>query len=220
MHKQLVLEQLYSKKNLVYHIRVGEQDIVSKKFTDADRFCIETEIGDLLQNSDLLTPRRLSIDPQNLTINYAFIKGTPVVDLIETGELWEAQNIIGQICAWLESFYNLTLRAKGEQLILGDIHLRNFLYEETSQSIYGIDFEDCRTGRIETDIARLYTFILHYDPAFTPRKKALAAYLWTAMSAALPLDKPFFLQEVRRETDDLLTRRKPQLDPSIKNGAG
>ena len=196
-------ERLPSKKNEV--VRYG--DIVSKTFSDHSRFQMEKEIGDLLEKSSLLTPTRLSVDEPGLTIKYEYVKGTPAVDLIEDIELSQARKVFSKICAWLVGFYNLTLREKGCQCILGDIHLRNFLYEEASGQIYGFDFEECRCGRIESDAARLYVFILHYDPALTQRKKTLAALVRDNLAVSMGLDSPFFQAEVERETRELLVRR-------------
>jgi len=201
-------QQLPSKKNFVYWEQSRQQDVVIKVFTDKSRFQMEKDMGDLLDNSGLLTPVRLSVNEENLVIVYAYINGSPVVDLIESTELTYAEEIVGKICAWLVKFYSIILDRNGCQYILGDIHLRNFLYEEASNQIYGFDFEECRPGRIETDAARLYVFILNYDPAFTPRKKALAACFWKTIAASLGLDKTFFQQEVKRETAELLARRR------------
>lgn len=196
-------ERLLSKKNKV--VRHG--DIIYKTFSDRSRFQMEKEIGDLLENSGLLTPARLSVDEPGLTIKYENIKGPYAVDLIENIELSQTWEIFGKICNWLAGFYTLTLREKGCQWILGDIHLRNFIYECASGQIYGFDFEECRHGRIESDAARLCVFILHYDPAFTERKKTLAAFVRENLTSSLGLDEPFLQSEVERETKELLIRR-------------
>jgi len=198
------LERLPSKKNYVYR----DRDTIIKIFTDQHRFQTEKEMGDILRNSGLSTPVRLGVKEERLEIVYNYINGSPVVDLIDNTELARAEEIFDKICAWLVKFYSIILQKKGYQHILGDAHLRNFLYEEASNQVYGLDFEECRPGRIETDAARLYVFILHYDPAFTPRKKALAAFFWKTIAASLALDETFFQQEVMRETAELLARRR------------
>lgn len=200
-------ERLPGKKNEV--IRYG--DIVSKTFSDRSRFQMEKEIGDLLGDSGLHTPARLLVDEPGLTIKYRHIKGTPAVDLIEDTEFSQARIIFSEICTWLAEFYTLIRREKESQWILGDVHLRNFLYEEASGQIYGFDFEECRRGRIESDAARLYVFILHYDPAFTRRKRMLAALVRENLTASLGLDENFFQAAVERETRELLVRRAGKL---------
>ncbi|MEN6325461.1 MAG: hypothetical protein ABFD18_04510 [Syntrophomonas sp.] len=208
MPKQPARQQLTSKKNYVYREQGEHGDIVIKAFTDLSRFQVEKKMGDLVENSGLLTPCRLAVNEENLVIIYEYIDGSPVVDLIESIELSQAEDIIRKICTWLVNFYSITLMKMGCQYILGDIHLRNFLYEQASNKVYGIDFEECRPGRIETDAARLYTFILNYDPAFTARKKNLVACFWETLSASLVLDETFFQQEAKRETAELMARRR------------
>lgn len=200
-------EQLPSKKNHVFREMGEHRDAVFKIFTDPSRFQTEKKMGDLLENSGLLIPERLSVNEETLQIVYHFIDGLPVVDLIETIELSQAEDMIKRICRWLVDFYSITRGKTGSQYILGDIHLRNFIYEESSHKVYGLDFEECRPGRIETDAARLCVFILYYDPAFTQRKKTLTACFRETLFAALALDESFFQQEIKRETADLLARR-------------
>ena len=207
MSKKAGREQLPSKKNYVYWDWGEYCDKIIKIFTDQSRFQIEKEMGDLFADSSLLTPKRLSVNEAALVIEYAHIDGFPVVELIESTELAQAEKIIRKICAWLVEFYSITFEKKGCRYILGDIHLRNFLYKKKDDSVYGIDFEECRPGRIESDAARLYVFILYYDPAFTPRKKALAACFWNTLSTSLELDHTSFREEVKRETAELLARR-------------
>jgi tRNA A-37 threonylcarbamoyl transferase component Bud32 len=208
MLKEIRREKLPSKKNHVYRESGLNQDVVVKMFTAAHRFNTEKEIGELLEDSNLTFPPRVAVDDENLTIIYSYINGYPVVDLIEDIEMSEAQDIIRKICAWLLEFYAVIRQKKGCQYILGDIHLRNFLYEKASHQVYGLDFEECRPGRIETDAARLYVFILYYEPAFTARKKDLTACLWQTLAEALVLDEELFQQEVERETQELLARRR------------
>lgn len=200
--------QFQSKKNFVYWDRRVQQNTVTKIFTDRKRFNTEKEIGDILQETELFVPKRLSVNTESLSIVYEYVEGIPVVDIIESADLQKMRDIIGKICGWLIKFYSIMPDKKNRQYILGDIHLRNFLYDEVADKIYGIDFEECRPGRIETDIARLYTFILHYDPEFTSKKKALAACLWETMSASMDLSYTYFRKEVQRETEELQARRK------------
>lgn len=207
MHNPETRKPLSSKKNHIYREQTGQQETVVKIFTDPDRFRMEKEIGTLLQGTDLLTPPRLSVDEQNQEIVYAYIPAVPLVDIIERVEPEQAQDMIAQVCAWMMKYYQIIREKIGQQYILGDVHLRNFIYDESTGKVYGVDFEECRPGRIETDVARLFTFILHYEPAFTARKIALAEYLQKIFFASADLDRNFYLQEVTRETEELLQRR-------------
>jgi len=203
MNRSCPAQQLPSKKNKV--IRMG--NTVVKTISDPNRFRTEKEIGDLLLNSGLPILERLAVDETNHRLLYRYVAGVPAVDLLDSIGLEQAKDLIRKICAWLLEFYRILNRDKGNQFILGDIHLRNFLYDEDTQRLYGLDFEECRPGRIESDTARLLVFILHYEPAFTQRKKELAACFRETMEAALTLDQAFLEQEIERETAELEIRR-------------
>lgn len=205
--------QFPSKKNYVYWDLRDECKIVTKVFTEQRRFLTEKRIVDILDDTDLLTPFRISIDETSLTIIYTYEDAIPVVEYIENKNLELAKHIFKYICEWLIDFYRIIKERKGKQYILGDIHLKNFLYDEKTDSLYGIDFEECRPGRIETDVARLYVFILNYDPALTVRKKELATYICEYLFDSLDLNNDFFLQEVKRETQEMIARRssRPRL---------
>lgn len=201
-------EMLPSKKNQIYREQTGQQEVVVKQFTDPGRFQMEKEIGTLLQETDLATPRRLKVDDQEQKIIYVYIPAVPLVDIIEVVEMKKAQEMMDQICTWMMKFYDFMREKKGRLYILGDVHLRNFIYDEAAGLVYGVDFEECRPGRMETDVARLFTFMLHYEPAFTARKIELAEYMQKKFFSALGLDEKFYLQEVTRETEELLQRRR------------
>ncbi|NLO22190.1 MAG: hypothetical protein GX119_09380 [Syntrophomonadaceae bacterium] len=200
-------EALPSKKNYVYREQREEQDVVVKIFSDPQRFQREKEIGGLLQGFNIAIPARLEVDQYRSTIVYQYIKAQAVAELLESLDFPKVEEIIKKLCAWLKEFYSIMDEQKESPYILGDIHLRNFIFETSSGQVYGLDFEECRPGRVESDVARLYVFILHYDPPFTPRKKALAALFWETMASALPMDKSFLRQEVKRESLELINRR-------------
>lgn len=214
------MERFNSKKNEVYRDEVGAGDRVIKHFSDAQRYNREVEMWDCLTESGVPVPERLSCNAKTLSATYRYIPGAPVVDLIERLPLPDADALIGKICAWMIRFYSAMEERKGESWILGDIHLRNFLYEKRSDTVYGIDLEECRPGRPESDIARLFVFILHYDPAYTQRKRRLAALLWDTLSTSMTLDPDFFQREVDRETAELNARRPKQMEEGTSQGSG
>ncbi len=209
-------EMLPSKKNHIYREQTGRQEVVVKQITDPGRFQMEKEIGTLLQETDLATPRRLAVNNQEQKIIYAYIPAVPLVDIIETEDLDKLYTVFTRMSVWMMKFYTIIREKADKQYILGDVHLRNFIYDDREGVVYGVDFEECRPGRIETDVARLYTFILHYEPAFTPRKKALADYLLKKFAALTELNEDFLQSEIERETAELLLRRRriPTDNPS------
>lgn len=207
MEKSVIIDRFPSKKNQVFHIRGEHYDWVKKVFADPLGFQTEKMTGDLLADTSLTVPGRLFLDEDRLTIGYEYINGYPVVNIIEKADSKKATEVMEKICSWLVEFYDICRKKTGQQYIWGDIHLRNLLYEEKTGMVYGVDFEECRPGRMETDAARIYVFVLHYDPAFTERKKQLARFLRETLSASLRLDEEFLEQEILRETEELLARR-------------
>lgn len=201
-------ELLPGKKNLVIRRTGSGNDIVVKKFTDQGRFQMEKQMVGLLQESGLLIPSRLGIDEEQLTITYAYIVGDPIVNLIEDPDWGKIQAVFTRLCNWLVQFYNITLHKMGRQYILGDIHLRNFIYEHSTDQVFGLDLEECRPGRIESDLARLLVFTLNYEPPFTERKQTLATFIKETLFAELSLEEGFFQQEFSREAQELIQRRR------------
>lgn len=218
MHKPQTRKPLLSKKNYIYREEIGQQETVVKIFTDFGRFQMEKDIGTLLQESDLLIPPRISVDEHNQKLVYTYIPAVPLVDIIETAEPEQAREMIAQVCAWMMKFYQIIREKMGRQYILGDVHLRNFILAEDSAQVYGVDFEECRPGRIETDVARLFVFILHYEPAFTTRKIALAEYVQKVFFASLELDRNFYLQEIDRELEEMRQRRRSRAADECSTG--
>jgi Ser/Thr protein kinase RdoA (MazF antagonist) len=202
------MKRFPSKKNEVYRITDGEHEKVIKIFSSFDSFLNEKRMGDILKGTKIITPKRMSVNEESLTLTYEYIEALPVVDYIESENIKETIAIIDKVCKWLVNFYHTCYEKTGKQYILGDAHLRNFIYDETEKEVYGVDFEECRPGMMETDIARLYVFILHYDPAFTMRKRKIARYFKNTLSLQLALDDRLLKDEIKRETGELIERRK------------
>ena len=75
--------------------------------------------------------------------------------------------LLGQWFTNFHVFFKTTDRFR----IRGDSILRNFILTDR---IWGVDFEESRTGRPEEDIATMCASILSTDPMFTPEKFELS----------------------------------------------
>ncbi|MBT9159091.1 MAG: hypothetical protein AAGB97_06655 [Dehalococcoidia bacterium] len=73
--------------------------------------------------------------------------------------------LIRSLFCWLNNFYALAKEIIGENIILEDINLRNFILK--NDKIYGFDLEDYSTGEKERDAGRFGAFLLTYVPSFT-----------------------------------------------------
>ena len=201
-------EKLPSKKNLVYKV---ERDffekkgfVVVKEFSDSGRFFTELKIKQLLDGSDINTPRLLGAElpvennPGKLT--YEFIPGDVALDALSF-------EVVSLITGWMKRFYEITSEKLGEQWILGDIHLRNFIYDQKKHAVIGFDFEEARKGFIEEDAARLFLFITTYEPEYCERHMELAEYFLKAALVEFRLDKGRLIGSVRDEARQMADRR-------------
>ncbi|MCL2678358.1 MAG: aminoglycoside phosphotransferase family protein [Clostridiales bacterium] len=208
-------EKLISKKNRVYKKekpgQEGKTYSVEKEFTDALRFDTELRVTRALAGSGLSVPRLLRAEaPQGKSLGklvYEFIPGPTALEFLEKEELGEGQALLLELIVWLEKFHEAAREKFGEPWILGDIHLRNFIYNPTNGRLYGLDFENACPGGIAQDIARLFLFIATYDPAYTEKKLALAAFFAEKAAVAFSLPREALLQEVRKEAAEMARRR-------------
>lgn len=156
-------------------------------------------------------------------VRYEYIEGETALEKMEKMELlpfgskeWsiEKERLINGLSSWMIHFYQVLWEKAHKKWILGDIHLRNFIFSWNENQVYGIDFEECREGSWETDVARLSVFIINYDPSHTKSKLEIAKCLQDNMVEKLKLDKEFLLQEVERESRELRRRRSILLNES------
>ena len=107
-----------------------------------------------------------------------------------------------ELVAWLVKFYHLT------GYIMTDVNLRNFLYDATTQTMYGLDFEECMEGDAIKEAAKLAAYILQYSPEKTPAKIKIAEYVLYQFSRHLDTDVQVLLTEAKKQEALLLLRRK------------
>ncbi|SFR57609.1 BUD32 family EKC/KEOPS complex subunit [Anaeromicropila populeti] len=169
------IKKFISKKNHVslhkYTDEGGKQYVV-KRFHNADSYQAELEMYRCLihcqQNeagSQLNYPNLLDYDDSKLSLCLEYIKGNNVLELLEYYEsrsfVKEAAKVLIQVLQWLEQFYS-TIGIDGDE-VLGDVNLRNFIYAENK--IFGIDFEDARSGCRHIEMLEVLARYLLYNPA-------------------------------------------------------
>ena len=208
-------EKFISKKNHVYRI----EKLVEKEFTDVLRFGTELRVTRALAESGLPVPKLLRAEmPKGKSLGrliYEYIPGPTALDFLEKEELEEGQALLREIVAWMEKFYAAAREKLGGPWILGDAHLRNFIYNPADSRLYGLDFEEICPGIPEQDAARLFLFIATYDPAYTEKKLALAAFFAQAAVAAFSLPREALLKEVRKEAEEMSRRRTRAVETGI-----
>ena len=204
-----IVDKFKSKKNDVFKILCnfyGEKNFfVLKRFLDSDKMNKEIQILKELKNNHLKVPEIFHVKNNNLIME--FIDGKTFLDIFEELEKSNSsdyKNLIDNLLHWLENFYTFTKIKFDKQIILGDIHLRNFLF---SKEIYGIDFEDTKFGTIEEDIGKLCAFILTYDPSWTTWKKTFSEILTNKSIKLFKIDESLITLETQKELNEIEKRR-------------
>ncbi len=154
-----------SKRNHV----VGQNGIIEKHFKDVEDFSREKEMIERLQIAGVATAELLSAEDQIL--RYREIDGILYADLVECMTVEQAT----ALATWLQDYHNTT------QELRVDNNLRNYIYQESTHSCIGFDFESpTRRGPISEDCGQLIAFTATYDPAFTECKLKTCALLLQA----------------------------------------
>lgn len=184
----------------------SERRAVLKQFADFRALDTEVYIHGLLVNSGV--PVATLLAREGNCLFYGYLEGKNLVgylELEEAGKIPEGENAgFFLMCDWLCAFYKSLRERTGESLILGDIHLRNFIYGDR---LYGVDFEACTAGDYEEDIGKLCAFILTYSPAHTEFKFELARQIEERMVLKLSLDAGMVRHSLKKELAALEIRR-------------
>ncbi|MGI6098095.1 MAG: hypothetical protein ACOYBM_08365 [Dethiobacteria bacterium] len=166
---------------------------------------VEARMLFLLKKGRVSVPFIYQLDEQGILMEY--IRGPSLLEYLVWQEKmqfyvgWDtiepAVYANGMLCRWLKTFYDTVYDLTGKKIILGEINFRNFILRD---SIYGIDFEDCREGEKEEDVGRICAFALTNNPPFTPWKYSFVDYILNIFVEGLSLDRElvnkYFLREL------------------------
>lgn len=147
-----------------------------------------------------------------------FIPGETLCDIIHSIETAEdiedevkterAVQMGVKLCNWLKGFYSASEKAFGESIILGDVNLRNFIFQD---EITGIDFEDYTEGLKEQDAGRICAYLMTYTPSYTGWKMDIAHKWQELFCKGLDIDKEKLMFEISNGLTELEKRRKERL---------
>ncbi len=212
-----VEKKFISRKNNVYLVKTNKPGnknkyLVCKEYSRPDRMPEERKMLSLLKEKGAPVPEIYGGGDHYILLEY--LEGPLFADFF----FWQesvsgsesnfltgpAYQSIYSLCCWFKDFYAASRAIAGKQLIMGDVNFRNFIIRER---IYGIDFEECREGKIEEDLGSLCAFGLTYWPPFTPWKMAMIGELFQIFSSEFCLDKELVKQELQRELLFLSSRR-------------
>ncbi|MEL7646900.1 MAG: hypothetical protein AAGU76_02345 [Sedimentibacter sp.] len=203
MHKKIRLE---SRRNEVSEIQDNKRIFIAKKFSCQKDFQNEKRVLEILKGKGVKVPEILG--ERNRTLYLEHLGSTTLLNWYEKAEAENLSNctmMISKLAQWLKSFYGAMLSSSGEQMILDDVNLRNFIIHD--DEIYGIDFELCSKGRIERDAGRIAAYILTYEPPFTPWKVSFRNIAVKTLAKELNLDVLNILSEEDKEIRSMEIRR-------------
>lgn len=199
-----VLLTYKSRRNRACLVQTEAGRYVSKDFSYRERYLKEFRVYRLLQDAEL--PCAQVVLACN---NRLLLTELPGKNLVECLERQEAEQIIKwdiwtALVDWIIGFHHIT------GMIMQDINLRNFLYDEKTKTLYGLDFEDCAEGELFGDAAKLAAHIRIYSPENTPIKQAIANYVLEMFSEKCNYHMDMLHRESKIQEVLLLERRKTE----------
>ncbi len=123
-------------------------------------------------SSSVTKPTVLKKDDVHHLLILSYIPGENLCDMMNDPSITfeEKQRLVKLLAQWFVCFHSYFKNHHG-CVIRGDSNLRNFLFND---KIWGVDFEESRSGKPEEDISQLCVSLLTTDPVFTNEKFDLA----------------------------------------------
>lgn len=159
----------FSRHNRVRAVHFGGQPAVRKHFANLTDW--QTELDALHRlTGRVAVPRVLEALPGFLLLER--LPCPTLLDELEGQESsafrpapWQA------LCRWLRTVH------ASAGLVPTDGNLRNFLWDNGQETLFGVDFEHYRPGRLDDALCQVAAFILEYNPSDTPVKRQAAQAL-------------------------------------------
>lgn len=196
-----VLCRFRSRRNEVQLVKVGDVEIVQKQYDQKDNYSRERKIYEMLQGGYLKHAQ--VTDCGSLWIRMTHLPGRNLVDVLDDQENSGiiCQTVWEKLVRWLVDFNTIT------GLVMTDVNLRNFLYDPETDTLYGVDFEECAEGSLFRTAALLAAYITNYSPENTTVKREIAEYILQEFSCCLNIPMQELLMETERQEAFLLERR-------------
>lgn len=200
-----ILGKYKSRRNSASLVQTDAGRVVIKTFAEEASFQKELQIYRLLQNKDLPCAKVISAD--NKTLVLSELPGQNLVECLEQQErtgrpLWEAWE---KLVAWLTAFQRHT------GFTMTDVNLRNFLYDEKTKMLYGLDFEECSVCSMIVPAASVAAYIRTYSPENTPLKQEISQYVLKLFAKNCEMEVESLFLETARQEEKILTRRKNRI---------
>lgn len=167
-----------SKKNTVCYVLMDDKPRVLKWFPPGLKANMKTEETILTNASNIVSmPTVLQKDEVNNVLILTYISGVNLCDYINNTSVTfnDKEKSMKALAKWFSVFHN-HYKTPDYFIIRGDAILRNFIIGNT---IWGVDFEEARTGQPIEDIAQVIASILSTHPMFHEEKYHLSSTLLT-----------------------------------------
>lgn len=199
------VQRYKSRRNEACLVRTDTGKAVRKTFTEEGTFQRELQIYDLLRGTDLPCARVIRAEDKTLVLTQ--LPGKNLVECLQQQEdaglpLWDVWE---KMVAWLVAFHRHT------GFVMTDVNLRNFLYDESTKVLYGLDFEECGEGSMVLPAASVAAFIRTYEPQNTPLKQEISQYVLNLFASSCSLDLDDLLRESGRQEATILERRNKRI---------
>lgn len=190
-----------SRHNDVHLVRTENGIFVLKQYRQEESWQKELQIYRKLLGSGLPHGEVLRAEP--LQISLSHLPGENLVEVLERQETTGVVDwaVWDKLADWLMEFYRLT------GLVMQDVNLRNFLYDDNTKTLYGLDFEECGKGDPLSMAALLAAFIRTYAPENTPLKQEFSDYVLRSFSRKLGISFRALTLETKKQEAFLRRRR-------------
>lgn len=194
-----------SRRNSASLVQTDAGRFVVKTFAEEASFQKELHMYSLLRDTDL--PCAKVIGAENKTLVLSELPGQNLVECLQQQErtglpVWEVWE---KLVAWLTAFHRHT------GFVMTDVNLRNFLYDENTKMLYGLDFEECSVGSMIIPAASVAAFIRTYKPENTLLKQEISKYVLQLFARSCEMEVDGLLLESARQEAKILARRKNRI---------
>jgi tRNA A-37 threonylcarbamoyl transferase component Bud32 len=181
-----IQKRFKSKKNTVAYVLLNDQPRILKWFVPGLKQNMDNEYTILKKGfSTLPIPSPLEKDTENNVLVMSYILGQNICEVINDPKtvFEEKEKVVQLLADWFIRFHTFFKTEENFQ-IRGDATLRNFI--QNKGRIWGVDFEESRTGKSSEDLATLCGSLLSTDPMFTDEKFKLCQLFLDAYRKTAP----------------------------------
>ena len=194
-----------SRRNSARLVQTDAGRVIIKTFAEEEAFQKELHIYRMLQDKDLPCAKVIRADDKTLVLSE--LPGQNLVECLEQQErtglpLWEVWD---KLVAWLTAFTHHT------GLVMTDVNLRNFVYDEKTKILYGLDFEQCGPCNMMIPAARVGAYIRTYKPENTLLKREISQYVLGLLAQNCSLEVDSLFLESKRQEMEIVKQRNNRI---------